>query len=86
MDLDGKFPIRNVDGNPAIFILYDWTSNDILVTPIKDSEYYTMVESFTKNVEYLLARGFKPEYNIMEMWHKKQFGITSLKRKYNSNL
>ena len=32
----GTFPIRSIDGMTAIFILYDWTSNIILATPVKD--------------------------------------------------
>ena len=66
VDLTGKFPLRSTKGYTAIFILYYWTSNTILTTHIKDAKYYTMVESFTKNVEYPSARGFKPEHNVMD--------------------
>ena len=64
--LTRKFSLRSVNGNTAIFILYDWASNAILANPIKDAKNYTMVEAFTKNVKYLSACGVKPEYNIMD--------------------
>ena len=31
----GNFPIRSMEGNTAIFILYNWSSNAILATPVK---------------------------------------------------
>ena len=66
MKLTRKFSLRSVNGNTAIFILYDWASNAILANPIKDAKNYTMVKAFTKNVKYLSACGVKPEYNIMD--------------------
>ena len=66
MELTGNFLLRSVNGYTEIFILYDWTSNAILATPIKDAKYETMVKVFTKNVEYLSALGFKPEYNVVD--------------------
>ena len=66
MDLTGKFSLRSSDRYSTILILYDWTSNAILATPIKDANDDTMAEAFTNNVEYLSARGFKPEYNVMD--------------------
>ena len=65
MDLTGKFPLRSADRYTAMFILYDWTSNAILVSPIKYEKDDTMFETL-KKVEYLSARGFKPEYNVMD--------------------
>ena len=50
----------------ALFIMYDWTTNAILSTPIKDARAETIVECFRKNVEYLPKRGFKPSYNIID--------------------
>ena len=32
----GNFPIRSMEGNTAIFILYYWSSNAILATPVKN--------------------------------------------------
>ena len=75
MDLTGKFPLQSVNGYIAIFILYDWTSNAILANPIKDAKDDTMVEAFTKHV------GSNRNIMAWTMWHQKQFGLTSLKRR-----
>ena len=36
VDCTGNFPIRSMEVNTAIFILYDWSSNAILATPVKN--------------------------------------------------
>ena len=36
VDFTGKFPIKSMDGMVAIFIVYDWTTNEILTTPVKN--------------------------------------------------
>ena len=48
-----------------MFIVYDWTSNAILATPIKEAKLETIVECSKKNITYLSKRGFKPVYNII---------------------
>ena len=45
-DLTGKFPITSINGMQALFIMYDWTTNAILSTPIKDAKAKTIVECF----------------------------------------
>ena len=50
----------------AMFIMYDWTSNAILATPIKEAKAETIVECFKKNITYLSKGGFKPVYNIID--------------------
>eukprot|EP00978_Attheya_sp_CCMP212_P040823 scaffold226719_cov36-Attheya_sp.AAC.1 len=65
-DLTGNFPITALDGTRAVFIMYDWTTNAILATPIKDAKTETIVDSFKKNIEYLTKRGFKPVFNIID--------------------
>jgi hypothetical protein len=65
-DLTGNFPITAIDGSRAVFIMYDWTTNAILATPIKDAKTNTIVESFKKNIQYLTKRGFKPVFNIID--------------------
>ena len=32
----GNFPIRSMEGNTAIFVLYDWSSNAIFATPVNN--------------------------------------------------
>ena len=65
-DLTGKFPITSMSGMQAVFIMYDWTTNAILATPIKGAKSETIVECFKQNVEYLSKRGFKSVYNIID--------------------
>ena len=49
-DLTGKFPITSMDGMQAIFIIYDWMTNAILATPMKDANVETIVECFKQNI------------------------------------
>ena len=65
-DLTGRFPITSLNGMSAVFIIYDWTTNAILVTSIKNAKAETIVECFKENITYLSKRGFKPVYNIID--------------------
>ena len=49
-----------------LFIMYDWTSNAIIETPIKEAKAETIVECFKQNITYLSNRGFKPVNNIID--------------------
>ena len=62
-DLTGKFPITSMDGMQAIFIMYDWTTNAILATPMKDAKSETIVECFKQNITYLSKRGYNLKHN-----------------------
>ena len=66
VNLTGNFPIRSMAGMTTVFILYNWTSNAILATPILDAKDEIMVKAFRDNVEYLTKRGFKPVFNIRD--------------------
>ena len=66
VDFTGNFPIRSMDGMVAIFIVYDWTTNAILATPVKNMAEETIVICFKQNITYLTKRGFKPILNIIE--------------------
>ena len=65
-DLTVKFLITSIHGMTVMFIMYDWTFNAILVTPIKGPKAETIVECLKKNITYLSKRGFKPLYNIID--------------------
>ena len=65
VDNTGNFPITSIDGMKAIFILYDWTTNAILATPIKTATDEEMIRAFKKNITYLTQRGFKPAFNVI---------------------
>jgi len=62
----GKFPLRSIHGNKIFFILYDWTTNAILVIPVIDTKESTIVDTLKNNIEYLTMRGFKPAFNFMD--------------------
>ena len=59
-----------MDGMVALFIVYDWTTNAIIATPVKNIKEETIVERFKKNIEYLLKRNFKPVLNIIDSYGK----------------
>ena len=61
----GNFPVRSIDGMPTVFILYDWTTNSILINPVENTKSETLVRVFKTRIEYLAKRGFKPKFNIM---------------------
>ena len=46
--------------------MYDWTTNAILATPMKDAKSETIVECFKQNITYLSKRGYKPVYNVID--------------------
>ena len=50
----------------AMFIIYDWTSNAILATPIKEEKAEKVVECFKKNMKYLSKRRFRLVYNVID--------------------
>ena len=66
VDLTRNFPLCSIDGMKTIFILYDWSSNAILATPISATTENVIIETFTENIKNLESRGFRPQYNIMD--------------------
>ena len=62
----GNFPIRIIDGYITIFILYNWTTNSVLATPIKYTKYEAMIDAFKTRIKYITKRGFKPCFNIVD--------------------
>ena len=62
----GNLPIGSIEGYIYIFILYYWTTNEILKAPIKDTKYETMIEDFQTHIKYITKRGFKPSFNIID--------------------
>ena len=64
--LQGKCPVRSVNGTTTFSVVYDWSFNCILANPMKDATDDTMVEALKKNITYVSSRGFKPDSNIMD--------------------
>ena len=85
VDYTGTFPIRAIDGMAAIFVLYDWTTNAILATPVKDVKEGSTISAFKNNVEYLSKRGFRPTSTSWTILHQKQSGLTSKAKTSTSN-
>ena len=56
----------------AIFIIYDWTTNAILATPIKNMIEVTIVICHKTNIEHLTKIGFNPVLNIIENVDSKE--------------
>ena len=50
----------------SVFVMYDWSSNAILATPVPDTKGETIIATFRDNITYLEARGFKPSFNIID--------------------
>jgi hypothetical protein len=57
VDFTGKFPIRSIDVITSILILYNWTTNAILATPVKDVKAETTISTFESHIQYLTKRG-----------------------------
>ena len=51
-DLTGKLPITSIHGITAMFVMYDWTTNAILETPLKEAKSETIVECLKNNITY----------------------------------
>ena len=51
MDCTGKFPVRSIDGMVTMFVMYDWSSNSILVEPIKNTKDETIITVFKEKIE-----------------------------------
>ena len=65
IDATGTFPFQSLDGNHAIMVLYEYSSNAILVEPLQNFESNTIVvDAIKRKFEYLEQRGFKPTFHI----------------------
>ena len=71
VNFTGKFPMQPMDGMLAIFIVYNWTTNATIETPVKNTKEETIVECFKQNIKYLTKRGFKPVLNIINNFASK---------------
>ena len=66
VDLTGNFPIRSLAGHTSIFVVYDWTTNAILVRAMKGASDNEMIKAFKDVITYLTNRGYKPKINILD--------------------
>ena len=47
-DLTGRFPITSTKGMTAMFIMYDWTSNNILITKSQNCRHRTYTNGYCR--------------------------------------
>ena len=59
-DLTGSFPFMSFDGSVCFFVLYHYTSNAILATPIAGLDDVSIFNGYKKYFEEFTAKGFKP--------------------------
>ena len=50
MDCTGKFPVKSIGGMVTMFIMYDWSSNLILVKPIENTKDETIIAQPSKKI------------------------------------
>ncbi|NCG02080.1 MAG: hypothetical protein GWP22_01255, partial [Actinomycetales bacterium] len=66
IDGTGTFPFQSLDGNQAMLVFYEYTSNAILVEPIPNFESASIVNAFSRQFKYLEDKGFKPTFNVLD--------------------
>jgi hypothetical protein len=60
-DQTHRFPVVSSKGNKCIMIIYDYDSNAILATPIKDRTAPELLKAFQVMEQELVARGLEPK-------------------------
>ena len=66
VDNTGKFPVRSLEGHMYVFVMYDYTTNAILIEPLRSMESQEFVTAFRKKITYLKKRGFTPQFNVID--------------------
>ena len=50
----------------TVFVLYDWTTNAILIEPVENTKSETLVRVFKEKIDNLAKRSLKPKFNIID--------------------
>jgi len=66
LDTSGTFPYQSIDGNPAMLVAYDYTTNTIFVEHMKNFESKTICAAFQKQFKYLESKGYKLNFNVLD--------------------
>ena len=61
-----KFPITSSCGNKYILIMYVYDANTIREAPIKSRFDINILESYTKKIEHLTNRGYRPRSHCLD--------------------
>ena len=62
----GNFPIRSIEGYIFIFVLYYFTKNATLASPINDTKDDTILKDFQNRIKYITKIVFKPSFNSID--------------------
>ena len=65
-DQTGKFPITSCRGNKYILIMYVYDANAILASPLKSIPDSHILEDYTKQVEQLTHREYRPRVHWLD--------------------
>jgi hypothetical protein len=65
-DQTGRFPEQSTRGNNYVFVLYDYDSNAILATPIKNRTSTSLVNAFNELTDQLISKGLTPQFQILD--------------------
>eukprot|EP00804_Cyclotella_cryptica_P028195 CCRYP_011052-RA/>CCRYP_011052-RA protein AED:0.30 eAED:0.33 QI:0/0/0/1/0.5/0.33/3/0/617 len=80
-DLKGRFPTMSLENNQYVFIAYDYTTNAIIVRAITYWESNTIVKAFDDIFSYLISKGFKPKFNVLD--NEASHAITEYLRRHD---
>jgi hypothetical protein len=53
-------------GSNVFFVMYNYKTNAIFVTPILVLDLKSILVAYMKNFEYLVSKGYTPKINIMD--------------------
>ena len=65
-DLTGKFPCQSFAGNQYIFVCYVYTTNAILLRPMKNRTNKSMLDAFQSVYEKLKAANWSPKLHFLD--------------------
>ena len=65
-DQTGRFPVQSYKGMQYIMVLYELSSNVILVEPLRNKTTGEMVAAYQKLVDRLEEGGVKPNFHILD--------------------
>ena len=65
-DLTGAFPWKSSTGNQYIFVLYDFDSNNIITSPVKNRTKGEIKQAYEKLLGKLKSAGLKPKLQRMD--------------------
>jgi hypothetical protein len=65
-DCTGNFPFMSLNGNVCFSVMYHYKTNAIFATPIPGLDSGNILNTYKKNFEYLVSKGYTPKINVMD--------------------